>query len=89
MLRREGWKDNHKRVYRVYKEEGLNLRSKRPRRIKAFFSFPITPVQFTFQHLFNRSLLNCNIMAWASLLQYYLISELSSVQILVSLSYFP
>ena len=29
LLRREGWKDNHKRVHRVYKEEGLNLRSKR------------------------------------------------------------
>jgi len=35
LLRREGWKDNHKRIYRVYKEEGLNLRSKRPRRNKA------------------------------------------------------
>ena len=35
MLRREGWRDNKKRVYRVYKEEGLNLRSKRPRRNKA------------------------------------------------------
>lgn len=35
LLRREGWKDNHKRVHRIYKEEGLNLRSKRPRRSKA------------------------------------------------------
>ena len=34
MLRREGWKDNHKRTHRVYKEEGLNLRTKRPRRSK-------------------------------------------------------
>ncbi len=35
LLRREGWLDNHKRVYRIYKEEGLNLRSKRPKRNKA------------------------------------------------------
>lgn len=32
LLRREGFKDNHKRVYRLYKAEGLNLRSKRSRR---------------------------------------------------------
>jgi len=35
MLRREGWKDNHKRVYRLYQEMGLSLRMKRPRRHKA------------------------------------------------------
>lgn len=35
LLKREGFMDNHKRVYRIYKEEGLNLRSKRPRRNKA------------------------------------------------------
>lgn len=35
LLRREGWKDGANRVYRIYKEEGLNLRSKRPRRNKA------------------------------------------------------
>ncbi len=35
LLRREGWRDNKKRVHRLYKEEGLNLRSKRPRRSKS------------------------------------------------------
>ena len=32
LLRREGWPINVKRVYRIYCEEGLNLRTKRPRR---------------------------------------------------------
>jgi len=32
LLRREGFADNHKRVYRIYCNEGLNLRSRRPRR---------------------------------------------------------
>lgn len=35
LLRREGWKDNHKRVYRLYRAEGLSLRHYRPRRNKA------------------------------------------------------
>ena len=35
MLRREGHPDNVKRVYRLYREEGLSLRLKRPRRNKA------------------------------------------------------
>ena len=35
LLRREGWKVNHKRIYRLYRAEGLNLRTKRPRRRKA------------------------------------------------------
>jgi len=35
MLRREGHKDNVKRVYRLYREEGLSLRLKRPRRNRA------------------------------------------------------
>lgn len=34
LLRREGWLVNHKCVYRLYKLIGLNLRSKRPRRIR-------------------------------------------------------
>jgi putative transposase len=32
LLRREGWPVNHKRVERLYGEEGLQLRRKRPRR---------------------------------------------------------
>jgi putative transposase len=35
LLRREKWMVNHKRVYRIYKQAGLNLRSKRPRRCRA------------------------------------------------------
>lgn len=31
-LRREGWRVNHKRVYRLYQLEGLGLRRKRPKR---------------------------------------------------------
>jgi putative transposase len=32
LLKREGWKINHKRVYRLYREEGLNLRQKSKRK---------------------------------------------------------
>ena len=32
LLQREGWKVNHKRVYRLYKLEGLLMRPKKPRR---------------------------------------------------------
>jgi len=32
LLQREGWKVNHKRVYRLYQMEGLGMRPKKPRR---------------------------------------------------------
>ncbi|WP_409014987.1 IS3 family transposase [Dyadobacter sp. CY345] len=35
LLKREGFSDNHKRVYRIYKASGLNLRTKRPRRSRS------------------------------------------------------
>lgn len=37
LLRREGWKVNHKRVYRLYCEEGLSLRFKRGKRKRASY----------------------------------------------------
>ena len=35
LLRREGWRDNHKRVHRLYCLEGLNLRTKRNKHSRA------------------------------------------------------
>jgi putative transposase len=35
LLRREGWRVNHKRVYRLYSEEGLSLKRKQPKRRKS------------------------------------------------------
>lgn len=32
LLKREGWQINHKRVYRLYREEGLNIRNKSKRK---------------------------------------------------------
>lgn len=32
LLRREGWRVNYKKVHRLYRDEGLSLRLKRPRR---------------------------------------------------------
>lgn len=35
LMRREGWLINHKKTHRIYCDEGLNLRRKRPRRCVA------------------------------------------------------
>ena len=35
LLRREGWNVNPKKIYRLYKELGLQLRNKTPKRVKA------------------------------------------------------
>ena len=34
LLQREGWAVNHKRVYRPYRQEGLMLRTKRPKKAR-------------------------------------------------------
>lgn len=36
LLRREGWKVNFKRAYRIYRDEGLSIRPKLPRRKRAW-----------------------------------------------------
>jgi putative transposase len=36
LLRREDWPVNHKRIYRLYSEEGLSIRAKVPRRKRAW-----------------------------------------------------
>ncbi|GJE18818.1 hypothetical protein AIGOOFII_3551 [Methylobacterium marchantiae] len=36
LLRREGWEVNHKRAYRIYWDEGLSIRSKLPKRKRAW-----------------------------------------------------
>ncbi|KAB0573876.1 transposase [Ideonella dechloratans] len=43
LLRREGYRDNVKRIYRLYREQGLSLRLKRPKRNKtAQWRQPVT-----------------------------------------------
>ena len=42
LLKREGWKVNHKLVYRLYREEGLMLRCKRKQRKVSASRVPLT-----------------------------------------------
>ena len=53
LLRREVWLDNHKRTYRIYIEEGLNLRTKRPRRSKSAASRLGRPVNTALYECFS------------------------------------
>ena len=43
LLKRESWDVNHKRVYRIYKLAGLNLRGKRPKRSRAAAHREVAP----------------------------------------------
>jgi len=46
LLWREGWQVNHKRIYRLYREEGLSMRSKPPRRRRACIKRKLRPVAY-------------------------------------------
>ncbi len=41
LLRREGWRVNHKRVYRIYREEGLAVRRRRRKRSAGIVRVPL------------------------------------------------
>lgn len=43
LIAREGWSVNHKRVYRLYKEEGLAMRKRPPRRRKSCLKRELRP----------------------------------------------
>jgi putative transposase len=45
LLRREGWRVNHKRVYRLYREEGLGIRVKRKKKRTCMPRVTPTPAQ--------------------------------------------
>ncbi|MCE3239129.1 MAG: family transposase [Gammaproteobacteria bacterium] len=62
LLRREGWQVNHKRIHRLYKLEGLNLRRKMRRHksstARAFRDLPtqinqVWSMDFVYDELFN------------------------------------
>jgi putative transposase len=44
-LRREGWRVNHKRVYRLYRLDGLGLRRKSRKRAAGLRVVPLVPPQ--------------------------------------------
>ena len=50
LLKREGWQVNHKRVYRLYTQEGLTLRRKRPKRHVSSVKRVIRPLALTPNH---------------------------------------
>jgi putative transposase len=47
LLRREGWAVNHKRVERIYREEGLTLRRRRPKRRRSAAVRVMAPIATT------------------------------------------
>ena len=50
LLRREGWVVNRKRVYRIYREEGLSIRLKPPRRRKSAVVRSARPIADILSH---------------------------------------
>ena len=61
MLRREGWLVNRKRVYRIYREEGLSMRLKPPRRRKSAAVRSERPIADTVNHTWSMDFMADNL----------------------------
>ena len=61
LLRREGWVINRKRVYRIYREEGLSMRLKPPRRRKSAVVRSARPIADTVNHTWSMDFMSDNL----------------------------
>jgi putative transposase len=61
LLRREGWIVNRKRVYRIYREEGLSMRLKPPRRRKSAAVRSARPVADVVNHTWSMDFMADNL----------------------------
>jgi putative transposase len=61
LLRREGWIVNRKRVYRIYREEGLSMRLKPPRRRKSAVIRSARPIADTLNHTWSMDFMADNL----------------------------
>jgi putative transposase len=61
LLRREGWIVNRKRVYRIYREEGLSMRLKPPRRRKSAVVRSTRPIADVVNHTWSMDFMADNL----------------------------
>jgi putative transposase len=61
LLRREGWVVNRKRVYRIYREEGLSMRLKPPRRRKSAVVRSTRPIADAVNHTWSMDFMADNL----------------------------
>jgi putative transposase len=61
LLRREGWIVNRKRVYRIYREEGLSMRLKPPRRRKSAAVRSTRPIADVVNHTWSMDFMADNL----------------------------
>ncbi len=65
LLRREGWKVNHKRIARLYTLEGLNLRAKAPKRRRSFVLRRVRTAATEANHVWSMDFMHDRLMGEA------------------------